>query len=122
MRPASVSGAASSSPAVSISRTMRPRNCASASLLSRVTPGVSATSAMRRPASRLNRVDLPTLGRPAMTTIGSLGIGSLGEHGSYLSAIRRASLVTSSTVPSATTGATGAAASDSVIWPRISPV
>ena len=46
--------------------------CASASLRSRVTPGVSATSALRRPASRLNSVDLPTFGRPAMTTTGSM--------------------------------------------------
>src|ERR1700722_20135563 len=69
MRPARVSGAASSNPAVSIRRAFRPRNMASASLLSRVTPGVSATKAARLPASRLNSVDLPTLGRPAMTTV-----------------------------------------------------
>ena len=72
MRPASVSGAASSSPAVSTSVTRRPRSIASASLRSRVTPGVSDTRAERRPARRLNRVDLPTLGRPAMTTTGSM--------------------------------------------------
>jgi len=71
IRPAKVSGAASSRPAVSISRTFRPRNIASASLLSRVTPGVSATNAVRLPASRLNNVDLPTFGRPEMTTVGS---------------------------------------------------
>ena len=34
-------------------------------------PGVSDTIAVRRPASLLNSVDLPTLGRPAMTTTGS---------------------------------------------------
>src|SRR5690606_2275249 len=33
---------------------------------SRVTPGRSSTRAMRRPTSRLNSVDLPTLGRPTM--------------------------------------------------------
>ena len=36
---------------------------------SRVTPGVSSTSASRRPASRLNSVDLPTFGRPTMATV-----------------------------------------------------
>src|SRR6185312_9249295 len=72
MRPARVSGAASSSPAVSISLTVRPRSSASASFRSRVTPGVSATRASRRPARRLNSVDFPTLGRPAITTTGSM--------------------------------------------------
>jgi hypothetical protein len=72
MRPYSESGALSSSPAVSTSRTIRPRNCASASLRSRVTPGVSLTIADRRPARRLNSVLLPTFGRPAMTTVGSM--------------------------------------------------
>src|SRR6056297_3691004 len=38
---------------------------------SRVTPGWSATSASRVRVSALNSVDLPTLGRPAITTIGS---------------------------------------------------
>ncbi len=72
MRPNSVSGALSSSPAVSTRRTMRPRNWAVASLRSRVTPGVSATRAERRPARRLNSVLLPTFGRPAMTTTGNI--------------------------------------------------
>ena len=44
---------------------MRP----SASRRSRVTPGVSSTSAIFRPTSRLNSVDLPTLGRPTMATV-----------------------------------------------------
>ena len=34
--------------------------------LSRVTPGLLSTSASRRPTNLLKRVDLPTLGRPAM--------------------------------------------------------
>src|SRR6056297_3231861 len=38
---------------------------------SRVTPGWSATSASRVRVSALKSVDLPTLGRPAITTIGS---------------------------------------------------
>ena len=33
-------------------------------------PGRSSTSARRLPTSRLNRVDLPTLGRPTMATVG----------------------------------------------------
>src|SRR5437870_12462642 len=37
---------------------------------SRVTPGVSRTSAFRLPISRLKSVDLPTLGRPTMATTG----------------------------------------------------
>ena len=53
---------------------MRPRNIASASLLSRVTPGVSLTMAWRLPTRRLNNVLLPTFGRPAMTTVGSMFI------------------------------------------------
>src|SRR5207344_1043065 len=42
---------------------------AGASRTSRVTPGVSSTMARRRPTRRLNRVDLPTLGRPTMATL-----------------------------------------------------
>ena len=78
IRPGSVSGAASSNPAVSTSSTSRPPIRAGASLRSRVTPGVSSTMAMRRPARRLNRVDLPTLGRPRMTTVGGMA-GYLGH-------------------------------------------
>src|SRR5690606_6834114 len=48
---------------------MRP----SASRRSRVTPGVSSTSAILRPTSRLNSVDLPTLGRPTMATSAPIG-------------------------------------------------
>ena len=114
IRPAMVSGAASSSPAVSTSRTRRPRSSASASLRSRVTPGVSATSASRRPASRLNSVLLPTFGRPAITTSGS--IAAIQRSASSLP-----SSVTTKTVPSATTGPSEAAP-DSSCWPRISPV
>ena len=63
------------SPAVSITRNSRPISLASPSRRSRVTPGRSSTSARRLPTSRLNRVDLPTLGRPTMATVGS-GMGS----------------------------------------------
>src|SRR5690606_28377505 len=44
---------------------MRP----SASRRSRVTPGVSSTSAIFRPTSRLKSVDLPPWGRPTMATV-----------------------------------------------------
>ena len=37
---------------------------------SRVSPGISDTSAARVAVSRLNSVDLPTLGRPTMATTG----------------------------------------------------
>src|SRR5690242_8851311 len=39
---------------------------------SRVSPGTSATMASRVPVSTLNRVDLPTLGRPTRATMGSM--------------------------------------------------
>ena len=37
---------------------------------SRVTPAVGSTMASRLPASQLKMLDLPTLGRPTMTTCG----------------------------------------------------
>ncbi len=39
---------------------------------SRVTPGWSSTMAIRTPASQLSTLLLPTLGRPTMTTCGTL--------------------------------------------------
>ena len=45
-------------------RKVRSPSRASPSRRSRVTPGRSSTSASFRPTSRLNRVDLPTFGRP----------------------------------------------------------
>src|SRR5215212_2841909 len=48
-----------------------PSRLASPSRRSRVTPGRSSTSASFLPTSRLNRVDLPTLGRPTIATMGS---------------------------------------------------
>ena len=47
----------------------RPANRALPSRRSRVTPGKSSTSASFWPTRRLNRVDLPTLGRPTMATL-----------------------------------------------------
>ena len=40
---------------------------------SRVTPGVSSTMESRFPMSLLNSMDLPTLGRPTMATMGFTG-------------------------------------------------
>src|SRR5262245_55851585 len=76
MRPEIAAGAASSRPAVSISVTWWPPSDASPSRRSRVSPGISDTRAVRLAVRRLNRVDLPTLGRPTMATTG-------GMHGSH---------------------------------------
>ena len=76
MRPVRLSGADSSSPAVSITVKSRSPSRASPSRRSRVTPGRSSTSATRRPTSRLNKVDLPTLGRPTMAMVKLMGMRS----------------------------------------------
>jgi hypothetical protein len=57
-------------PPVSTTVNARPFHSLSASMRSRVVPGVSSTTASREPASRLNKVDLPTLGRPTSATSG----------------------------------------------------
>ena len=59
--PGRLVGSSSSKPAVSIPEG-QVEQLASPSRRSRVTPGRSSTSATRRPTSRLNRVDLPTIG------------------------------------------------------------
>src|SRR5690606_10166365 len=51
-------------------RNARSNSVASPSRRSRVTPGWSSTSASFLPTRRLNSVDLPTLGRPTMATVG----------------------------------------------------
>ena len=53
-----------------MTRKRAPAKVASASRRSRVTPGLSSTIASRLPDSRLNSVDLPTLGRPMIATTG----------------------------------------------------
>ena len=53
---------------------------------SRVTPGWSWTMAMRRPARRLKRADLPTFGRP---TIAMVGCGECIRRSATLHPIRR---------------------------------
>src|SRR5262245_9048891 len=62
-----------SNPAVSMSRTLQAPSVVSASRRSRVKPGWSSTSASFRPTNRLNRVDLPTFGRPTMATVNGIG-------------------------------------------------
>ena len=79
MRASSTSPPAVSQPAVSRSVKARSPSCAGASRISRVTPGWSSTSAWRRPTSRLNIVDLPTLGRPTMATLGVTRGGRLSS-------------------------------------------
>src|SRR5213079_799890 len=57
-------------PPVSTSQNRRPFHSAAPKCRSRVTPGLASTIASRPPMSRLNSVDLPTLGRPMMATVG----------------------------------------------------
>src|SRR4028119_1795739 len=61
-----------------------PSRLASPSRRSRVTPGRSSTSASFLPTSRLNRVDLPTLGRPTIATVGGFAMA----RGSALPPVR----------------------------------
>ena len=61
---------AGSMPPVSTRENLRPHHSASPKMRSRVTPGVSSTMESRCPTILLNKVDLPTLGRPTMATIG----------------------------------------------------
>src|SRR4051812_8974055 len=64
-------GSAMSTPPVSTSRNSRPDHSQISSLRSRVTPGVSCTTAAREPVSRLISVDFPTLGKPTIATVPS---------------------------------------------------
>src|SRR4051794_5965585 len=93
MRAVSVSGAAVSRPAVSITAKVRSPSRPVPSRRSRVTPGRSSTKASRLPTSRLNRVDLPTFGRPTMATVkvmaGSAGSAPAGSRSSPLHAAAR---------------------------------
>ena len=60
---------AMSTPPVSTSRKRCPDHSQTTSLRSRVTPGVSWTTAWREPVSRLTSVDLPTFGKPTTATV-----------------------------------------------------
>src|SRR5208337_715223 len=72
-------------PPVSTTRNSCPRHSASPYRRSRVMPGSFPTMARREPVSRLNSVDLPTLGRPTMATS---GVDDLREDARFV--IRRA--------------------------------
>jgi hypothetical protein len=58
-----------STPPVSISRNSVPAHSQTSSFRSRVTPGVSWTTAARVPVRRLTSVDLPTFGKPTTATV-----------------------------------------------------
>src|SRR5262245_40436459 len=73
MRPDRLSGADCSRPAVSIAVNSMSPSRPWPSRRSRVTPGRLSTRARRRPTSRLNKVDLPTLGRPTMARVKLIG-------------------------------------------------
>src|SRR3712207_9018550 len=60
---------------------------------SRVTPGVSWTTAARRPRIRSTSVDLPTLGRPTIATTGSGPVCSLMRPPRWRSSYAGASLL-----------------------------
>ena len=55
---------------------MTPFQSARSSLRSRVTPAVSWTTAARLSVSLLTSVDLPTFGKPTITTVPALLTGS----------------------------------------------
>ena len=107
-----------SRPAVSSSLKVSPWRFASPSRQSRVTPGVSSTIAACLPVSRLNSVDLPTFGRPAIATVRDMVPFAVPR---YLSAVSVPSSVRMKTVLAATIGAMNARSGMST-WPMISPV
>ncbi len=67
---ASRTSPAASQPPVSMMEKGTPDHSAESSLRSRVTPFSSSTTAARAPTMRFTNDDLPTLGRPATTTMG----------------------------------------------------
>src|ERR1043165_3559958 len=89
-------------PPVSTISKRKPSRSTSCSRRSRVTPGVGSTMAMGSPTRRLNRLDLPTMGRPKMAMDGIMwadrwgwrlrdiatargrGWLELGDHGWYV--------------------------------------
>ena len=69
--------ASCSQPPVSWTMNDRPFHSASYDTRSRVTPGTSSTTASRRPMILLTSVDLPTLGRPTIATVGRISTPSI---------------------------------------------
>ena len=61
-------GSAMSTPPVSTSTKRLPVHSQTSSLRSRVTPGISCTTAARVSVRRLTSVDLPTFGKPTIAT------------------------------------------------------
>src|SRR6266481_6382781 len=100
-RPAAPSA---SKPPVSTRSTARSSKIATASLASRVTPGVGSTSAFRRRSRRLKSVDLPAFGRPTSTIRGSATVDGSADA-SAPSAATAVSVATASPRTAATDGA-----------------
>src|SRR4051812_37490367 len=76
------SSSSRSTPPVSTRTKRRPFHSVSISLRSRVTPDCSWTTASRVPVRRLTSVDLPTLGKPTIATLGSaIGLYALSLAG-----------------------------------------
>ena len=59
-----------SMPPVSTNSNQRPSYSSRVEMRSRVTPAVGSTMEIRRRASMFSKLDLPTLGRPTMATLG----------------------------------------------------
>src|SRR5512137_912751 len=78
-RSLSGSSATPNSPPVSTRVKRRSPRTHSAARLSRVMPGSEWTRDLRWPRMRLKSVDLPTLGKPTMTTRGSFAMAGLGS-------------------------------------------
>src|SRR5688572_20712923 len=82
-------GSTMSTPPVSTIRNRFPPHSHTTSLRSRVTPGVSKTTASRVAVRRLTRVDLPTFGNPTTATTPRSGASvTLGDLGRSLLAPR----------------------------------
>ena len=71
MSPARSDSSEVSKPPVSMSLSAWPVHSVSTTLRSRVTPGVSWTTATRVPVRRLISVDLPALGTPTTAKVGT---------------------------------------------------
>ena len=71
-------GVLRSTPPVSMSRNVVPDHSQRSSLRSRVTPGVSWTTAVRVAVRRLISVDLPTFGKPTIATVPAISTSADG--------------------------------------------
>ena len=95
-------GSAMSTPPVSTSTKRLPVHSQTSSFRSRVTPGISCTTAARVSVSRLTSVDLPTFGKPTIATAPSSGGG--GARLEQLGLVAHAESVTDA--PSSRAGGT----------------